>query len=187
MNIMRRILLKGEKMKTINEFRKDYAFLSNFYECTVLYEGLCYRNAEAAFQAAKNIATDEDINEYLAKYEIDRSNMSEEFFHSIRMVLTNQKRFPYAKLTVSEAKKNGRHCKLRSDWENSKIRIMEEIIWNKFSLNEDLKQKLLETDGCNLIEGNTWNDRFWGVCKGKRENHLGKILESTRNKLKATL
>lgn len=187
MNIMRRILLKGEKMKTINEFREDYTFLSNFYECPVLYEGLCYRSAEAAFQAAKNIATDEDINEYLAKYEIDRSNMSEEFFHSIRMVLTNQKRFPYAKMTAPEAKKNGRHCKLRSDWEDSKIRIMEEIIWNKFSLNEDLKQKLLETDGCNLVEGNTWNDRFWGVCKGIGENHLEKILESTRNKLKAIL
>ena len=174
-------------MKTINEFRGDYAFLSNFYECPVLYEGLCYRNAEADFLAARNLATEDEVNEYLAKYNINKSDISENFIHSVKLVLTNQKRFSYAKMTASEAKKNGRHCKLRSDWEDSKIRIMEEIIWNKFSLNGDLKQKLLETDGCNLVEGNTWNDRFWGVYKGKGENHLGKILESTRNKLKATL
>lgn len=40
-------------VKVINEFRGDYYFLSNFYNAPVKYEGLMYRNSEAAFQSAK--------------------------------------------------------------------------------------------------------------------------------------
>jgi predicted NAD-dependent protein-ADP-ribosyltransferase YbiA (DUF1768 family) len=29
-------------------------------------------------------------------------------------------------------------------------------------------------------EGNTWNDRFWGVCRGSGLNHLGRILMEVR-------
>ena len=39
----------------INEFRGEYDFLSNFHEAPVTYEGITYRNNEAAFQAAKLI------------------------------------------------------------------------------------------------------------------------------------
>lgn len=45
----------------INEFRGRYYFLSNFYEAPVTYEGITYRNNEAAFQAAK--VTDVSIRE----------------------------------------------------------------------------------------------------------------------------
>lgn len=31
-----------------------------------------------------------------------------------------------------------------------------------------------------LIEGNTWGDRIWGVCDGVGENRLGKILMRVR-------
>lgn len=34
-----------------------------------------------------------------------------------------------------------------------------------------------------LIEGNTWGDTFWGVCRGKGENNLGKILMRLRSEL----
>lgn len=37
----------------IRAFRGDYWFLSNFYPCTVIHDGLEFRNLEAAFQAAK--------------------------------------------------------------------------------------------------------------------------------------
>lgn len=40
----------------ILEFRDDYAFLSNFYDAPVEYEGLVFQNNEAAFQAMKNPA-----------------------------------------------------------------------------------------------------------------------------------
>ena len=37
----------------ITTFRGNYLFLSNFYESPVCYDGLIYRNVEAAFQSAK--------------------------------------------------------------------------------------------------------------------------------------
>lgn len=42
-------------MNKINSFRDEYYFLSNFYECYVTYNGLTYKNNEAAFQAQKCI------------------------------------------------------------------------------------------------------------------------------------
>ena len=41
------------KMKKIDSFSGEYEFLSNFYPCQILYDGVEYRSAEAAFQAAK--------------------------------------------------------------------------------------------------------------------------------------
>lgn len=38
---------------TIDNFRRKYFFLSNFYIAPVTFEGLTYQNNEAAFQAAK--------------------------------------------------------------------------------------------------------------------------------------
>lgn len=40
-------------MDKINEFRGEYYFLSNFYEREITYDGLTYKNSEAAFQAQK--------------------------------------------------------------------------------------------------------------------------------------
>ena len=37
----------------IDKFRGKYFFLSNFYVAPVEYQGLTYRNNEAAFQSAK--------------------------------------------------------------------------------------------------------------------------------------
>lgn len=39
--------------ESISAFRDDYDFLSNFYPCSIAYQGLWYQNAEAAFQAQK--------------------------------------------------------------------------------------------------------------------------------------
>lgn len=40
-------------MEIIDRFTGDYYFLSNFYNAPVLYSGLLFQNAEAAFQSAK--------------------------------------------------------------------------------------------------------------------------------------
>ena len=39
----------------INKFDGEYAFLSNFYECPITYNGLTYTNSEAAFHAQKTL------------------------------------------------------------------------------------------------------------------------------------
>lgn len=61
---------------------------------------------------------------------------------------------------------------------------MYEICKAKFSQNEELRNRLIETGDEHLEEGNTWGDRIWGTVNGIGENRLGKILMRVREKLK---
>jgi N-glycosidase YbiA len=78
----------------------------------------------------------------------------------------------------------GKRVALRSDWEVVKVGIMEQCLRSKFAGSE-LRSLLLSTGDAELVEGNTWNDRFWGVCRGKGQNHLGKLLMRIRSELRA--
>jgi ribA/ribD-fused uncharacterized protein len=82
--------------------------------------------------------------------------------------------------TPGLAKKLGRKVELRKDWEEVKYSIMYRLVFLKFLLNTDLRDKLLATNDEHLIEGNTWGDTYWGVCDGVGENNLGRILMSVR-------
>ena len=81
--------------------------------------------------------------------------------------------------TAGKVKQLGRKIKLRADWEEIKLSVMEDLLRQKFS-EKTLKQRLLETKGYELIEGNHWNDTFWGVCNGVGSNNLGKLLMKIR-------
>lgn len=83
----------------------------------------------------------------------------------------------------SEAKRLGGLVTLRENWEEIKIDVMTNLVMQKFSRHPELREKLLATGDGELVEGNWWSDTFWGVCKGKGENHLGKILMETRRNL----
>lgn len=39
----------------ITHFQGEHRFLSNFWLCDVVFEGLCYKSSEAAYQAAKTL------------------------------------------------------------------------------------------------------------------------------------
>jgi ribA/ribD-fused uncharacterized protein len=95
-------------------------------------------------------------------------------------VLDKNIRKTFANLNPSDAKRKGRHVILRPDWEDVKYDIMYEIVLAKFSQNDTLKHKLLETHHQHLEEGNTWGDKVWGTVHGVGENHLGKILMRVR-------
>jgi ribA/ribD-fused uncharacterized protein len=83
--------------------------------------------------------------------------------------------------TAAESKKLGRKLTLRSDWEGVKLQVMEKLLVQKFA-HADLKEKLLETGDCLLVEGNNWSDVFWGVDRRKGgQNHLGKLLMKIRD------
>ncbi len=90
----------------------------------------------------------------------------------------------FCRLLPSEAKRLGRHVKLRPDWEQIKEQVMYEVCFAKFDQNPELKERLLETGNKELIEGNFWNDRCWGVCEGVGDNKLGKILMRLRDHFK---
>lgn len=85
--------------------------------------------------------------------------------------------------TPSEAKKLGKTVSIREDWEQIKIDVMRKLLHQKF-LQKDLREKLIATGDLELIEGNWWGDRFWGVCKGEGQNHLGKLLMAIRTELR---
>lgn len=143
--------MQAKPTRSIESFRGEYAFLSNFFPCQVNYMGKTYSCSEAAFQAQK---CPERADEFTI-------------------------------LNASEAKRLGRRVIItESDWAEHRIAIMGEIVWNKFMNNPVLAQKLLDTEDAILIEGNDWGDTFWGVCDGKGENNLGKILMKTRRQLR---
>lgn len=85
--------------------------------------------------------------------------------------------------TPAAAKKFAKTISLRPDWSNIKIGIMEDLVRKKFVNNISLSSRLLNTGEGEIIEGNSWNDTFWGVCNGKGKNHLGKILMKIRSEL----
>lgn len=64
------------------------------------------------------------------------------------------------------------------------MNIMEELVMRKFTDHVSLSQLLIDTHPHELIEGNTWGDKYWGVCKGPGMNNLGKILMRTRDTLR---
>ena len=99
---------------------------------------------------------------------------------------SKEERIEFTTLEPRDAKRRGRRVRLRKDWEQVKDRIMEEIVRAKFSQNEELKEQLLATGEAQLVEGNRWNDRYWGVDirSGVGENHLGKILMKVRSELR---
>lgn len=90
----------------------------------------------------------------------------------------------------AEAKRRGKTVEMRTDWNDIKISIMYDIVFEKFNQSPDLKQRLLDTGNAVLEEGNVWKDTFWGVCppgSSIGKNHLGKILMKVRQELRANI
>jgi ribA/ribD-fused uncharacterized protein len=146
----------------IDEFQGEYRFLSNFWPATITFEGIEYPSVEHAYQAAKTLDPSE-------------------------------RRQIAALATPSEAKTAGRALASRglqrADWEQVKFDVMERCVREKFIRHADLRAKLLATGDAELVEGNDWGDRVWGVSPppsqgGQGENRLGKILMSVRDELR---
>lgn len=138
-------------MNEIKDFIGEYEFLSNPYPSAIVMDGELYKSVEHAFQASK---TDDLV---------------------LRMKIRDS-------CTAKEAKKIGGSVILIQDWNQKKrLDVMSSLIRQKFTEHTDLKLRLLMTGDKNLIQGNTWNDCFWGQNKnGIGENHVGKILMNLR-------
>lgn len=103
-----------------------------------------------------------------------------------------KERAKFAKMSPKQAKAAGRKIKLREDWEEIKFDVMWYTVYQKFHQNSILERKLFDTAGMDLIEGNTWGDKYWGAVPTKvpmsdgdvitlvGENRLGQILEQVR-------
>lgn len=87
-------------------------------------------------------------------------------------------------ISPAEAKSAGKTIEIRKDWKDVKLDIMENLLRQKFCKGSELSYRLLDTNDEELIEGNTWGDKFWGVCNGVGKNNLGKLLMKIRNDLR---
>ena len=62
--------------------------------------------------------------------------------------------------------------------------VMRGLLARKFAPGTELAARLLATGDAQLVEGNTWGDRFWGVCRGQGRNQLGQLLMERRDQLR---
>lgn len=134
----------------INGFFDEFRFLSNFWPSTVIAGGFEYPTVEHAYQALKFVSPEER--------------------KQIREATTpgRAKRVSY------------KMASFRPDWDEVRVSIMRELVYQKFLRHEDLRIQLVLTHSHELEETNHWGDVFWGVCDGVGENQLGKILMGVR-------
>lgn len=125
-------------------------------------------------------------NFYPAKVEYDGLEYSstEHAYQAAKTEDAAQRRRIREAQKPGDAKRLGKQVKMRTDWEQIKIGVMRDLVRQKFTNHKELKEKLLATGDAYIEETNTWNDTFWGVCKGKGQNWLGKILMEIREELK---
>lgn len=143
----------------INIFDGEFAFLSNFYHSPI--------------SDTDNTITFPTVEHY---------------FQAAKTLNDAEAREIAAADTPGRAKRLGRHCALRPDWEDIKIDVMRDALRLKFAIPE-LREKLIATSDEELCEGTTWHDRFWGICTcdrcgGRGENHLGQLLMEIRKEIK---
>lgn len=142
----------------IIEFKDEFSFLSNFFPCKIVARsGLVFPSSEHLFMSFKN-----GNEEWIKKC----SNKT---------------------ITPTQIKRLGRKVELVKDWESIKFFCMEFAVTQKFKQNKNLLNKLKRTGNQNLVEGNWWGDKIWGVClksnPNEGENHLGRILMKVREEL----
>jgi len=142
-------------MHPISEFRGQYAFLSNFFPCDMVAEWDQGTAKVPSLEHAFQAA------KAVRKEDFDKICLAE---------------------NPGKAKRLGKTIPVREDWEKVKLRVMEDLLRQKFS-NPELRKALLETGDAELIEWNDWGDCWWGICRGIGENHLGRLLMKIREEL----
>ena len=142
-------------------------YLSNFYPVEFKMDGETFISSEQAFMFKKAI------------YFKDNHNAS--------LILKAR--------TPKEAKALGRKVRNfnQDEWSRVSSDIMEEVLICKFSQNNDIKKKLVDTGDSELVEASPY-DRIWGIGYTKEEalnnidnwgeNLLGQILTKLSNEIK---
>ncbi len=143
-------------MNAITSFQGDHRFLSNFWPCQIVWEGLVYPSLEHAYAASR---TDDPAVKKSIRY-CATPGEAKEWLAGNNMV-------PSVSWTVPR-----------------KLLVMEALLFLKFGGKDPfLTRALMATGNAELIEGNTWKDTFWGVCGGVGENNLGRLLMKVRDYL----
>ena len=108
---------------------------------------------------------------------------AEHAFQAAKAFIPEERQSIIDSCSARDARSIGWKCSPIDGWEDMRIEVMREVLSCKFSVT-NLTEMLLATDEKYLIEGNNWEDRFWGceIVRGKfvGENNLGKLLMEIR-------
>lgn len=104
-------------------------------------------------------------------YDGDKYRTVEHAFQAAKCVNRADKEQLINAETPMLAKKIGKKVQLRSDWEQVKDSIMENVLRAKFN-DKRLREHLNNTKGFELIEGNRWHDQYWGTCTCTLHNNI---------------
>lgn len=156
----------------IHTFRKEHGFLSNMADAEIDYEGVRFPSTENAYMWEK----------------CRDCKVTQEIIHGEQGFIVEIPWLEYCQTyPPNEVKKKSREVTLREDWNDVKLKIMYNILVLKFT-QEPFKTKLLATGTENIVEGNYWQDTFWGVdlkeTPNVGENWLGRLIMDIRTKLK---
>ena len=111
---------------------------------------------------------------------------NEHFFQAMKTLDPKERMWIASAETPGIAKRRGRSCTLRSDWEAVKEQVMLTGLRSKFN-QPTLRTMLLMTGDQELVEGNWWGDTYWGVCNGVGRNRLGVLLMQVRDEIREEL
>ena len=153
-----------QKTKRGLAFISGKCFLSNFFKCTVRYNGFEYKSSEQCWQAQKALICKDPIA--MAEIKISKEPI--------------------------DAKRAGDRIVENEHWKRIKIEKMIDILQHKFRQNPELYFMLINTRPYDLIEASL--DGFWGAhCKlystalqngtWSGQNILGRILVDIRTDL----
>jgi ribA/ribD-fused uncharacterized protein len=123
---------------------------------------------------------------FLSNFFIEADGLSGEHrFQASKAVEEKERDWVLAAKTPGQAKGRGRNVKLVPDWDDVKVGVMLAVVQYKFQ-DPHLAKMLLDTGYLELIEANTWGDRYWGVDKetGEGQNYLGRCLMHVRTELR---
>jgi ribA/ribD-fused uncharacterized protein len=151
----------------IDSFKGEYAFLSNFWPWVdgvmVMTEPVVLKGR--VFPSAEHA------------------------YQACKTLSEEEQRRVAGALTPGKAKAIGRSLVLRPDWEQKKVGIMRLVIQAKFAPTTRLSHELMLTGDKRLVEGNTWDDDFWGCVQTTPggvwigRNELGRLLMEQRTAL----
>jgi ribA/ribD-fused uncharacterized protein len=132
----------------IGFFPREFYCLDNFSSFKVLYKGQLYATVEHAYQASKFLETAPKIAEKICEA-----------------------------YSAHEAKTIARAniAKIRADFDEVKVVVMEELLRLKIRQNPYVQEKLLETKNYTIVEDSPF-DAFWGIGQNRDgQNVLGNL------------
>jgi len=154
-------------MVVIDRFDGKYHFLSNFAASRFVWNFTMYNKAGEITHIPMPFECPTVEHPYQALKTLD----TQEMYNILRAG------------TAGKAKRLGRKATMRPDWNEVKDNFMLQLLEKKFS-DPYLREKLLETNGHVLIEGNTWHDNYWGDCYCENESgEHPECLETGKNML----